>query len=886
MSGRAGVWLIAFGAAVAAVYVLLPAGLAQGISFEAVGVFAAVAVLLGVVHHRPDNAAAWGLLGAGLLLAVLGDGLEVGDGVRPPGASPLDIPYLGGYACLFTATVMIVNRRSHERNRDALIDGAIFAVAAAVLAWDYLIAPNLEGTGISWHARAIALGYPIADILLLALITRIAFQSGNRTPSFWLLLSGLVTLLTGDLVYAALHQSGAYHSGHPLDAAWLASKILIGAAALHPSMTRVFTPRPPRNETIGLPRVVLIGVGLLVVPVSVLLHSLSDERINGFILAVAPALLAALVVARVIGLVTEKEHAQEALRRREERFRSLVQNSSDMILLVDANLAVRYGTPSLERVLGYVPADLIGRRITELLHPEDAEHVARFFERAATQPETPDPVEWRMCRPDGSWAQLETVATNRVLDPAVGGFVLNSRDIGDRKALEDQLRYQAFHDGLTGLANRALFADRVGHAVARREGPGRMLAVMFVDLDDFKTVNDSLGHAVGDELLVHVAGRIRECLRPEDTAARLGGDEFAVLIEDLADDAEASDIAGRLVEVLEQPLHIGQSEVSVRASIGVVIEMSGVAEADMLLRNADVAMYTAKNRGKGRFEIFQPAMQAAVHERMELKADLSHAIEREELDLAFQPLLALDSERIIGLEALIRWDHPRRGTLAPLSFIPLAEETGQIVTIGRWVLAEACVAASQWIARHPHRRPLGLSVNLSAVQLQYAGLVKDVADALRRSGFPARDLILEITESAIMRDLDAASATLSALKRLGVQIAIDDFGTGYSSLGYLQRLPVDILKIDRSFVETMTASREGAALTTAIVELGRTLQLQTVAEGIETQEQLSRLQAIGCRVGQGYYLGRPMGRDAVDALLAETDRRRSAVGSRLVPRAT
>ncbi len=432
--------------------------------------------------------------------------------------------------------------------------------------------------------------------------------------------------------------------------------------------------------------------------------------------------------------------------------------------------------------------------------------------------------------------------------------------------LYDEIRHQALHDGLTGLANRVLFRDRVEHAVERCRRTGGMVAVLFVDLDDFKTLNDTHGHARGDEVLAAAADRVAAALRPSDTAARIGGDEFAVLIEDVADEADALGVATRIADSLRQPLPLDRSTVRVAASIGVALGGPAGETADDLLRNADVAMYAAKVSSRGGAEIFRPALREVAAERSARAALLRGVDERDELRLDYQPIVDLGTEQIVGLEALVRWQPPDGPVLMPGDWIDLAEETGDIVQIGRWILREACRQARDWQIRLA-RPDLRMSVNLSARQFREHDIVSTVRAIITETGLPAASLMLEITESGLMQRTQSAIARLDALRGLGIHLAIDDFGTGYSSLSYLERFPIDVLKIDRSFVADAPAG--GSAIARAIVDLGRTLNLEVIAEGIEDASQARWLTELGCRFGQGYLYARPAGAAAIEALLAE-----------------
>jgi diguanylate cyclase (GGDEF)-like protein/PAS domain S-box-containing protein len=540
----------------------------------------------------------------------------------------------------------------------------------------------------------------------------------------------------------------------------------------------------------------------------------------------------------------------EDLRVSEQRFRSLVTNSSDVFLIIAADGMISYQSPAIERVLGYAAEDRLGRPILELMHADDVTFAQAALAEIVATPAAQRTIEIRALHADGSWRVLEATARNMQDDPAVGGVVVNYRDVTERKTLEEQLTHQAFHDPLTGLANRALFSDRVNHAM-RRRGDHRTVSVLFMDLDDFKTINDSLGHVAGDVVLTHVSQRLRGCLRPEDTVARLGGDEFAILLEE-ASFTDVGVIADRVLASLQQPFEAGSKQVHIGASMGVAFATE-TSDADELLRNADVAMYTAKGRGKGRIEIFEASMHAAVVTRLELRADMEHALERGEFRLRYQPVWDLATGELHSFEALLRWRHPARGDVGPGEFIPLAEETGLIVPIGRWILEQTCRQAQAW--REAGRPDLKASFNLSARQLRESSIVEWVADALAATKLPPANLIVELTESGIMQDDEGR---LHELRGLGVQLALDDFGTGYSSLSYLSRFPIDILKIDRSFVSSLGSRHDESALIRSVAQLAASMKLKTVAEGIERPEQLERVKELGCDYGQGFLLAKPM----------------------------
>jgi len=585
--------------------------------------------------------------------------------------------------------------------------------------------------------------------------------------------------------------------------------------------------------------------------------------------SVQPALFDSLeALGAHISLALEGASLAADLHRRqsEARFRSLVAHSSDLITVLDSEGVVTYQSPSIERVLGYAADDVEGSRFDRILSESDRPRLRQLIAGNGSSGPDGHTFECSLEHLDGTSLKFEVQHTDLRHDEHVRGIVLNSRDVSERKAFEEQLAHQAFHDPVTSLANRALFSDRVEHALMRAQRGFPDIAVMFIDLDDFKTVNDSLGHEAGDRVLQEVARRLLIAVRPTDTVARFGGDEFAVLLEGVTDSPEAADAAARILQALELPTEIEGKQVFPRASIGICLvdRSSAAPDAAELLRNADVAMYMAKRDSKGSYRVFEPMMHERVVERLVLRSELQHAIEADELALHYQPVVRLQEHKILGVEALLRWNHPTRGTIPPLQFIPLAEETGMIIPMGRWVLETACRQGVLIQEQFPRSEPLAMSVNLSVRQLQSDSIVSDVRCALEESGLDPGALVLEITESVMMADTDFAVQRLMDLKALGIRLAMDDFGTGYSSLSYLSRFPVDILKMDRSFV----GSGENVALTSAIIALGASLDLDVVAEGIELPEQENSLHDLGCEIGQGFLFARPMDSGALFEFLS------------------
>jgi diguanylate cyclase (GGDEF)-like protein/PAS domain S-box-containing protein len=556
------------------------------------------------------------------------------------------------------------------------------------------------------------------------------------------------------------------------------------------------------------------------------------------------------------------EAVAEQLQRSERRFRSLVQNSSDAVTLLDADGVAIYQSDSGQAVLGREAGDVLGQTFAHLTHPDDAAYSrAQFIKVVTGGLATRVSYEGRFRHADGSWRQLEVIMTNLLDDPDVGAIVSNSRDITDRRALEQQLSHQAFHDSLTGLANRELFLDRVAHALDRADRGTNPVAVMFVDIDDFKMVNDSLGHQLGDGVLIAVAERLKDSTRPGDTVARLGGDEFALLLEsgEMPESAEA--VATRIAADLLAPVRVGHEDVSVRASIGIALDRSPADGPDELLRDADLAMYLAKRNGKGRFEMFHPEMHEEAVRRMEMAAELRRAIADHQLELFYQPIVDIGTSGIVGAEALVRWHHPERGLVTPAEFIPVAESTGLIVPLGHWVLMEACRQVELWRQYRITNEGFYVSINLSGRQLQDPSILDDVGQALRGSGLPATAVVLEVTESIIMDNVDSVLSRLNSLKALGFRLAVDDFGTGYSSLSYLRDFPMDIIKVDKSFVDRIAINPEGEAMVRGVIDLSGALGLTTIAEGVETRGQLELLRNLGCDSAQGHLFASPMPAD-------------------------
>ncbi|MEV0188108.1 EAL domain-containing protein [Kitasatospora purpeofusca] len=1015
-----------------------------------IGLGGVAAIVVGVRLNHPSHARYWYLLALANLSFTAGEVVQVIQmqflHLGSPFPSIADGFYLAEYLLYAAGVLGFIRWRTAHQDRASLLDALILTMGLALLVWIYLILPYARNPDLDWFQKAVSIGYPLGDVVVLALLLRLVVPRGGVSRSLQLLAVGTVGLLVADIAYGLIVLHGNWHIGTPVDFGWAAFYTAWGAAALHPSMVELTRPIPSQQPDLGPGRLALLTAASLIAPTILMIEAGAGNTSNAGVIGAFSALIYLLVLARLAVVVrarrqavareralrlagsaltsavtveevadavqaaastlmpTEPGHvallavteggvlhvrhaergagrhllgaehdsdevlalaayretrllsvedigndlatrldgmpsallcpltlaerpsgdpligalivtgteqeltslwgsleilagqaafavervmlSQEITRRDSEAyFRTLVQSASDVILILNGDDSVRYASgSSAERVLGY--PSLSGTLITDLVPTEDSRSVgkalARMRSRDAGLPASrpgrsgldTQRDHWRLLRADGTPIEVEVHANDLRADPTVGGLVLTLRDVTEQRQMERELTHRAFHDSLTGLANRVLFLDRVGHALSRGERSGAVTGVLFIDLDDFKMVNDTQGHAVGDELLIAVSLRVSTALRTSDTAARLGGDEFAVLVEDALAPADVGALADGVLAAFAEPFRLSAGAVRVSASIGVATTEDSV-DATELLSHADLALYSAKSAGKRQWCHYQPSLQAGLVARHELNENLDSAIAEAAFRLYYQPIVDLASGALVAFEALVRWPHDRRGMVLPDEFIALAEESGQIVPLGAWVLERAAQETAAWHAASSAARaaaglpPLRVNVNVSARQFRDAGFVDVVRGAIRSSGIPPQSLVLELTESVLMRRDDRVHTDMRTLGDLGVGIAIDDFGTGYSSLSYLREFPISILKIDKSFIDGLSLSQQQYALVEGIARIADTLGVQVIAEGIEHTDQRDLLAAMGCPLGQGYLFARPLTPDQARAFIEQ-----------------
>jgi diguanylate cyclase (GGDEF)-like protein/PAS domain S-box-containing protein len=763
-----------------------------------------------------------------------------------------------GCVCLVIASMVFARRQRAAWDRGSVVEILMVMACATAPTVALLVLPDIGVHDLPLYMNAATDLLPLGVVSMAVLLFRVMLWRGRRSPAGSLMLAGVVLMSIASVGLALAGPPDLRLSSTAL----IAALVLVGLAAMQPSMTELTEPIVEKRETDGT----VFAVVALVVPIlTVAARWMLWGRFDFATFLSIEIVITTLVVWRVRLLFKAMRRARLTAESSEDYYRAVLDNVADLIVALDAGGNATYVSPSAGEILGWQPAELTGGRALDTVHPADREMAAALLAQALSAPGDRVSGELRVLAADGAVRLLSGSVTALEDDHAGAAMVIGLHDITERKRLEDELAHRAMHDEMTGLPNRALIRDRCDQMLARAQRSGNRVAALFVDLDGFKEVNDTLGHAVGDALLVAVAARLATAIRGSDTVGRVGGDEFVVLTEEHAAGPGPELVADRILELLRQPFGIeavGDVPLLITASVG--IAEGPRLTADDLLRDADVALYRAKALGKARYVSFEPEMFSALKHRTELEMDLREALASEQFFLLYQPLVDLASLEVTGVEALIRWRHPVRGVVPPMEFIPLLEESGSIIEVGRWVLREACRQAAVWQRQGLN---LSMSVNVSARQLESDVLIADVRGALETSLLRPERLTLEITETTLMRDADKTAGRLERLRGLGVRIAIDDFGTGYCSLAYLRRFPIDILKIDRSFVTDLSESEDARTLVRTLVRLGTDLGLITLAEGIEDTDQLDELRRQHCRAGQGYLFARPLEPAALEQLL-------------------
>jgi diguanylate cyclase (GGDEF)-like protein/PAS domain S-box-containing protein len=1047
--GGYAIWI----AVLLAAYYRLP-----GLRVEAwglLGLTGVIAILVGVVINRPARKAPWLLLAAAQASFIAGQMsflVAQLSGTPLPFPSYADVLYLSTYPLYAAGLLIFIWWRTPDRDRRSLIDALTLTAGLALLSWIYLVLPNVHTPGLTWLQKSVAIAYPLGDVLVLAMLARLLAPRTGRSRCVQFLTMGAVGLLVSDVSYGLIELHGTFHNGTVVDLGWALCYSGWGAAALHPTMTKLTEPVTRQRAEVSRVRLIVLMLASLIAPVVLFTESFRFRGGDLSVIAVFSAILYLLVLSRLSDVATSHRRAlgrervirqtavslvaaasvnevaaavksatdallgtrpdgdvllavridgtfravteasadptalsrlseqaetwlplvtgstprlapvtslpaqaaarvpgsdwmllcplaledrrsgdpligvlaifgeqrmladlfatmeilahqaalamerimlrDEVIRRENEAyFRTLVQDTSEAILIVGAEGRVRYATPSATSIFGDIAAE--GKYLWELVADGEHDELVHTLQQLAGASLGSRYVDRKITRHDGVTVQVQVRCSDLRNDPTVAGVVLTLRDVTEQRQLEDELKHQAFHDALTGLPNRLLFQDRISQQLAADRRDGTTTGVLFADLDDFKVVNDTMGHGVGDELLVAAAERLSGLICDFDTVARLGGDEFALLIGNAADSAEVEELAGRVVAAFSEPFALASGAVLTTVTVGVATTHDS-ADTDELLQHADLALYAAKAAGKRQWRHYQPVLSAGLIKRRELQAALEEAVASSAFTLAYQPIVALTTGELAGFEALVRWPHPQWGMIQPDQFITLAEETGQIVPLGSWVMARAAADMARWRRdRRPERpartaapnrhapdgttppRGLYVSVNVSARQFSAPGFIDGVRQILDTSGLEPRALMLELTESVLLRRDDRVQSDLVQLKDIGVRLAIDDFGTGYSSLSYLRELPIDVLKMDKSFVDGIAISAQRLALAEGIVQIARTLQLEVIAEGIESELQRDLLTSMGCQFGQGYLLAMPMEANRAETLVR--------IGSRTFP---
>jgi diguanylate cyclase (GGDEF)-like protein/PAS domain S-box-containing protein len=758
-----------------------------------------------------------------------------------------------------------------SQQRLHLLDAAIVALGAASVVNALATAYGGGIINILESRNVLRIAGPASDLLTLSGLALVWIRRERESIPGWV--HGIGIALTFGLVadvYYALPVGDTHPSPWFVEAAWFANWAALGVGA-----TRALRPARTASRPDVVSRLPYIFAAASFAQLAVAVAM--DNRNAILASTIMAGVVTALVLLRQI--ITLRDVAalqgERAEQRADSRMAALVKHGNDLLAILAPDLTMQYLSPSHEWILGVAPSIGLGRSVFFAVYRDDHQLVRECLNRLLSGDAQRESMVVRLRHASGDWRWVEVVASNQIDEPAIQGLVLNSRDITERKQLEEQLLSQALRDPLTGLGNRRLFSDRVAHAVARQRRQHDSVAVILLDLDQFKLVNDTFGHAKGDALLVAVADRLRKVTRTGDTVARLGGDEFAILLQDLSQPDEADATADRVLHAFDAPFQLDGRDVTIGASLGIAWATEGQS-VDDLVTDADVAMYAAKHGGRNRTERFSGAMRANIAERHDVEAALRGAFARNEMQIVYQPVVDLVNGRISGAEALLRWQHPELGLLLPSRFISIAEQSDLIVQLGRDVIYRAAGDAARFRDACAASSRLRVAVNLSARQLVSDDLVTDIQSALAAASLTGAALAVELTETMLGSYEQAIVDRLRALRGIGVRIALDDFGTGYSSLSHLRHYPIDVLKVDQSFVSLAPEAGTAGRVARAIVSIGHSLSMRTVAEGVETREQLEKLRAIGCALGQGYLFSRPLPADDFIQLLQTWDADRFA----------
>lgn len=815
---------------------------------------AAVVVVLAAVARRPVRPAPWALVAIGLAASAVAVVVQAYEWYGDEG---MVFPGIGAavgvlaYPALLVGIAGITSDQRHERDLLAGSEPVIYAIALTALVWLTVTGPYVDDGSMPLGDRSWVWVLPLLDGAIALLVARRVVRRDEPTLVFDLLLAAFVLSGVGHAVAGWAAFDGELEPGTWLAAAPMVGPLLIAVAVALPHAARLVSAagsagRVHWSQIFGLLFASLVPLGLLIVMLATGLDSTSSF----VVVSAATVSVVVLALARMWRLVDQVRLLTE--QRGQDRLAAMVEHSSDVVMLADQTGRISYASPGLRSTLGYDPESWPGRRLLDVIVDDERADAERQFERLVEfgHGGTVE-FETTLLHADGQHRKATVVIANLVGGSAVDGVVATFRDVTEQRNLERQLSHRAFHDELTGLANRALLLDRMDHALRIARPESDPVVVLFVDLDDFKSVNDALGHAVGDQLLKTVADRIHRAAGTGDTAARLGGDEFALLLEDRGGIDRAIDVAESLLDSLREPVTIAGYDVVVLASVGIAVASPGMSTTS-LLRDADIAMYEAKRAGKGQIRLFDPAMRLVATKHLEYRSELGTAIERGEFRLVYMPFVDLRSGQVTGAEALVRWHHPAHGDIPAGDFVPIAERSGLIVPLGYDLIEQAFGQLSRW------RAGLYLSLNLSAVQIRQPDFVERVIAETDRFHVDPRTVVWEVTESVLVEEGERATDTVRRLREDGFRFAVDDFGAGYCSLSFLQRHPVDLLKVDRAMIDEFGRDPRGNTLARTILQMAESLDLLTVAEGIETTTQLKELRRIGCDLGQGYLLSRPL----------------------------